>query len=77
MLHICIADDGPGLSQQQLHSAGARGLRFDESVEGSGLGLCITQQIAQSYGGTLTLDKSPALKGLQACLVLGGLVVSR
>ncbi len=75
MLHICIADDGPGLSQQQLHSAGARGLRFDESVEGSGLGLCITQQIAQSYGGTLTLGRSPALKGLQACLVLGRLVV--
>lgn len=74
MLHICIEDDGPGLSQQQLHTAGARGLRFDENVEGSGLGLCITQQIAHSYGGSLTLEKSPALKGLQACLVLGGLV---
>lgn len=74
VLHIAIEDDGPGLSSQQLQTAGMRGMRFDENIEGTGLGLAITQQIAASYAGQLLLEKSAALKGLQATLSLGGVV---
>lgn len=72
MLCITVEDDGPGLSASQLQAAGARGLRFDESVQGSGLGLSITQQIAHSYHGQLLLDKSPCLKGLRVSLRIAG-----
>ena len=73
-LRICIDDDGPGMDAEQLRSAGQRGLRFDESVAGQGLGLAITRQIGQAYGGALTLGTSPSLKGLRASLRLGGLL---
>ena len=71
-LCITIEDDGPGLSASQLQAAGARGVRFDESVDGSGLGLSITQHLAHSYAGQLQLDKSPRLKGLRARLHITG-----
>lgn len=67
-LCIDIEDDGPGMSAVQLQSAGQRGLRFDESVQGNGLGLSIASQIAATWGGALALDKSPSLKGLRARL---------
>lgn len=75
-LCIRIEDDGPGMAAAQLQAAGQRGLRFDESVQGSGLGLAIASQIAQAHDGELTLDKSPALKGLRVQLRLGGLVAA-
>lgn len=65
-----IEDDGPGLDEQQIAQAARRGRRFDEAVEGSGLGLAITADIAETYGGTLTLDRSPSLGGLRATLTL-------
>lgn len=68
---IRIADDGPGLSSAQIRETGVRGRRFDESVEGSGLGLAITADIAETYGGELTLEAGP-LGGLQAVLRLPG-----
>jgi len=66
-----IGDDGPGLSAGQIRETGVRGRRFDENVEGSGLGLAITGDIAETYGGELSLDRSP-LGGLLACLRLPG-----
>lgn len=72
-LLIHIDDDGPGMSADQLQRAGQRGLRFDESVDGHGLGLAIARQIARAYGGELTLSKSPQLMGLRASLRLTGL----
>ena len=71
-LLIHIDDDGPGMDAEQLKRAGQRGLRFDETVAGQGLGLAIARQIAQAYGGALTLGTSPTLKGLRASLRLGG-----
>jgi signal transduction histidine kinase len=68
---IEIADDGPGLSPAQLRETGVRGQRFDESVEGSGLGLAITGDIAETYGGELTLDRA-SVGGLLAALRLPG-----
>ncbi|MFV0681315.1 sensor histidine kinase [Ottowia sp.] len=71
---IHIDDDGPGMSTDQLQRAGQRGLRFDESVGGHGLGLAIARQIAHAYEGDLVLTKSPQLMGLRASLRLTGLV---
>ncbi|ARU06666.1 hypothetical protein CCO03_05120 [Comamonas serinivorans] len=69
-LWLHIEDDGPGMSAEQLQRAGQRGLRFDESVSGHGLGLAIARQVAHAYGGELVLAKSARLKGLRASLRL-------
>ncbi|KAB2910592.1 MAG: sensor histidine kinase, partial [Dechloromonas sp.] len=62
---ITIADDGPGLTAEQIEQIGIRGRRFDETVEGSGLGLVITADIAETYGGDIELSRaeSGGLKG--------------
>ena len=74
LLQVLVDDDGPGMTEAQMHAAGERGRRFDESVAGTGLGLSIAQQIVQSYDGSLQLRQSDALKGLQVQMVLGGLL---
>lgn len=66
---VTIADDGPGLSAAQIEQSGSRGRRFDESIEGSGLGLVITADIAETYGGEVKLGRAE-LGGLQATLRL-------
>lgn len=66
---LLIDDDGPGLSPEQIRQSATRGQRFDERVEGSGLGLVIARDIAVSYGGDLTLGPSP-LGGLRVTLQL-------
>lgn len=58
-MKIAIEDDGPGLTAEQRARIGKRGLRLDESVPGSGLGLSIAIELAQSYRGSLELDQSP------------------
>jgi signal transduction histidine kinase len=45
------------------------GVRLDESVPGSGLGLGIVRDISGLYGGSLTLDKA-SIGGLRAVLAL-------
>ena len=57
-LRIAVEDDGPGLSAEQLARIGKRGMRLDESKPGSGLGLSIVMDVAQSYGGRLDLSRS-------------------
>lgn len=69
MLLIKVEDDGPGLSAEDRERALVRGERLDESVPGSGLGLAIVRDIAQLYGGELTLSDA-ALGGLLATLKL-------
>jgi signal transduction histidine kinase len=68
-LNIVIEDDGPGLSDEQRARIGKRGLRLDETKPGSGLGLSIVIDLAQSYRGTLSLDAAK-LGGLRAQLDL-------
>ena len=58
-IRILIADDGPGLSDQQKERVLERGERLDETKPGSGLGLAIVREIATLYGGSLHLDRSP------------------
>lgn len=63
-----VRDDGAGLPEEELERVLGRGVRLDERASGSGLGLAIVADIAESYGGTLTLRNGAP--GLVATLVL-------
>jgi len=64
MLLIKIEDDGPGLTEDEAKEALRRGVKLDEKVQGSGLGLDIVKELVDVYGGSLQLKRS----------VLGGLL---
>lgn len=51
MLHITVADDGPGISANNLPNLGQRGTRLDEQYPGYGLGLSILAQLVTRYKG--------------------------
>lgn len=53
---LSIADDGPGIPEDQLDEALRRGGRLDERGSGAGLGLAIVTEIVESWGGTLSLE---------------------
>jgi signal transduction histidine kinase len=57
-LAITVADDGPGLNDEQRARIGKRGLRLDETKPGSGLGLSIVMELVHSYGGTCELARA-------------------
>jgi signal transduction histidine kinase len=71
IVRIVVDDDGPGLSPQQREQVGRRGRRLDEAKSGTGLGLAIVVELANLYGGGLTLGTAP-IGGLRAELVLPG-----
>lgn len=57
-IEVTIADDGPGLSDQQIARLGIRGRRLDESRQGSGLGLAIALEILALNNGSAELGRS-------------------
>ena len=69
-LQITVEDDGPGIAEALREKVLVRGARIDEQMPGSGLGLAIVLDLAQLHGGTLRLERSEALGGLRARLVL-------
>ena len=68
-LVLTVEDDGPGLDEDAAREALRRGVRLDETTEGSGLGLSIVRDIVREYGGELALDRSE-LGGLRATVRL-------
>ncbi|NMG28484.1 ATP-binding protein [Aromatoleum evansii] len=68
-LVVTVDDDGPGLPPEAREAVFARGMRADEAVPGSGLGLGIVRDLAQLYGGRIELGQAPA-GGLRATLFL-------
>ena len=59
-LQLTVADDGPGIAQEDRDRLMRRHARADES--GTGLGLAIASDIAEAAGGRLTLgDAAPGL----------------
>jgi signal transduction histidine kinase len=68
-LVISVDDDGPGLDPSLRAQVLQRGVRADQRVGGSGLGLAIVSDLAELYGGSVTLETSP-LGGTRARLQL-------
>ena len=68
-VRVRVEDDGPGLDAEAAAAVMARGRRLDEGVPGHGFGLPITLELAELYGGGLTLGRAD-LGGLRAELVL-------
>jgi signal transduction histidine kinase len=69
MVFITVDDDGAGLAPSMREKVLQRGVRADEAAPGSGFGLAIVRDLAELYGGSITLADSP-LGGLRARLLL-------
>lgn len=57
---ITIEDDGPGFPANMQNRLTTRGVRADTHKEGQGIGLAITKELVENYGGTLQLSESTA-----------------
>ena len=68
-VEITVDDDGSGLAETLREAVLQRGVRADEAAPGSGLGLAIVRDLAEIYGGSISLDASP-VGGLRARLRL-------
>lgn len=55
---LSVADDGPGIPQEAADALLQRGMRLDESTPGHGIGLAVVKDIARSYGGQLSIQRS-------------------
>jgi signal transduction histidine kinase len=66
---VTVDDDGPGLEPSMRDVVLQRGVRADEAAPGSGLGLAIVRDLAELYGGSISLSAAP-IGGLRARLEL-------
>ena len=67
-----VEDDGSGIAPALREAVLQRGVRADEAAPGSGLGLAIVRDLAELYGGSISLDASPQ-GGVRATLGLPGI----
>jgi two-component system, NtrC family, nitrogen regulation sensor histidine kinase NtrY len=65
-IEVWIRDEGPGLAS----TANLFVPFFTTKVDGSGIGLVLSRQIAEAHGGTLTLENRAGLRGCEAVLRL-------
>ena len=68
-VQIAIDDDGPGIAQDRLDAVLLPGVREDERVPGNGFGLTIVKELAELYGGSVSLGNR-SQQGLRVLLVL-------
>jgi signal transduction histidine kinase len=66
---IIIEDDGEGIDPAEMPEALRPGRRLDEMTPGHGFGLPITRELAELYGGALSIGRS-GLGGLSVTLKL-------
>lgn len=66
---VVVEDDGPGIDPSMREAVLQRGVRADEAASGSGFGLAIVRELAELYGGSVSLGGSAA-GGLAARLIL-------
>ncbi len=69
-VEIEVEDDGTGIPESERETIFDRGARLDTGKPGTGLGLAIVRDVAQIYGGSVTLEESEDLGGLLARLKL-------
>jgi two-component system, OmpR family, sensor histidine kinase PhoQ len=70
-LALCVEDDGRGIDPADAQRVLERGTRADQSVPGHGIGLAVTRDIIEAYGGRIEIGHSP-LGGAAVILVLPG-----
>ncbi len=71
-LALTVEDDGPGISEADAQQVLERGSRADQSMPGQGIGLAVTRDIVEAYGGRIVIARS-ALGGASITLLLPGL----
>ncbi len=64
LCRIWVEDDGMGIPPEERIRIFDRGARLDTGKPGTGLGLAIVRDVAEIYGGSVTLDESEDLGGL-------------
>jgi signal transduction histidine kinase len=69
-VELLVEDDGAGISEEDRDRLFSRGVRLDSSKPGTGLGLAIVRDVAEIYGGTISLEESEDMGGLLARLRL-------
>ncbi|APG63665.1 histidine kinase [Sphingorhabdus lutea] len=69
-VEIIVEDDGRGIPQAERSRIFDRGVRLDTGKPGTGLGLAIVRDVAEIYGGSVTLEESEDMGGLLARLSL-------
>ncbi|WP_082115639.1 sensor histidine kinase [Aurantiacibacter gangjinensis] len=67
---ILVEDDGMGIPETQRTAIFGRGARLDTGKPGTGLGLSIVRDVAEIYGGSVSLSESEDLGGLMVTLEL-------
>lgn len=72
---LCVEDDGVGIPDEAMHHVTERFYRVNRDEKGSGLGLSIVNQVADSHSAELMLQK--AVKGGLKVQVLFPLVTSQ
>ena len=69
-VEVQVEDDGRGIPEALRTAIFDRGVRLDLEKPGTGLGLAIVRDVAEIYGGSVTLEESEDLGGLLARLRL-------
>ena len=69
-VELLIEDDGLGIPEEDRVRIFDRGVRLDTGKPGTGLGLAIVRDVAEIYGGTVSLEESEDLGGLMVRLRL-------
>ncbi|MBY0465975.1 MAG: sensor histidine kinase [Burkholderiales bacterium] len=71
-LCLTVADQGPGMSAEDLARLGTAYHRAGSSVgkQGTGLGYFFSRSIVEAHGGTLQASNRPGGRGLMVCLRL-------
>jgi signal transduction histidine kinase len=68
-VRVAIADDGPGMSDHDMHEVMIKGRRLDEREGGHGFGLSISRELVELHNGSLDLGRSD-LGGLEVRIEL-------